>query len=138
MLKKPVSQTTGTNHYCKKIYFNIPHKAPFDLDSSLLSPQSSIKLQTSQSQIHLPLLHWNLLEPHKFPKCKTKLTDNNKSSFHPEPTYKYYPLNFQYDLEFRKTCWATEFFPLWELLRPSKPRKSYRFGCLYYHKGKLV
>ena len=57
MLKKPVSQTTGTNHYCKKIYFNIPHKAPFDLDSSLLSPQSSIKSQTNESGIDLPLVH---------------------------------------------------------------------------------
>ena len=65
--------------YCKnKTWFNIPHKAPYDLDSSLLSPQSSLKSQILKSQIHLPLLHWNSYGEHDdFPKCKTKLTDNN-------------------------------------------------------------
>ena len=43
-------------YYCKK-YFNIPQKAPFVFDSSLLSPQSSFPSQIHQGEMHLPLLH---------------------------------------------------------------------------------
>ena len=93
-------------HYCKKHKFNIPHKA-CDLVSSLLSPQSSTKSQTRHFQMHLPLLH---RKSHGIPKCKIKLTENNKSSPYPEPLYKYYPLNFQYLLVV-KFVRLLKFFP---------------------------
>ena len=37
----------------------ILHKGPSVLDSSLLSPQSSVKSQVYDFEIHFPFLHWN-------------------------------------------------------------------------------
>ena len=64
-------------YYCKK-YFNIPQKAPFVFDSSVLSPQSSLPLQISQRKMHLSLLHWKGVQGGHdgFPKCTKKSIDN--------------------------------------------------------------
>ena len=96
-------------HHCKKHKFNIPHKA-YDLVSSLLSPQSSLKSQTLLVKIHLPLRHWN---SQKGGRSKMKLSD----------IYKYYPLNFQYLLG-EKFARLLKFFPY---------QKYYVPGTLWSH-----
>ena len=99
---------TKIDSILEKKNFNLPHKAPFVRDSSLLSPQSLKELQIKLPGIHFPLLHWNSERPHDlFSKSKWKIDWYKKKRFLniPESNCNNYPLEF---LRLSNICRASD------------------------------
>ena len=144
---------TKIDNILEKKNFNLPHKAPFVRDSSLLSPQSLKELQIKLPWIHFPLLHWNSERPHDlFSKSKWKIDWYKKKRFLniPESNCNNYPLEFlrlkQYlqsfwhyfsfkNITFKNIAKSTHItFFVWIITAISRTI----LGCLYSNKGRLV